>query len=68
MLATRLGYGYSIWPQASNGPVSLTQAQVAMLVWRNRLAASGTNLETKIGLVNATSVRANSAYAKASRP
>jgi transposase len=31
LLAKRLERGRFIWPQASNGPVALTQAQLSML-------------------------------------
>ena len=45
LFAKRLERGRFIWPQAKEGTVSLTRAQLSMLTGRHRLAQAGENLD-----------------------
>src|SRR5690606_17991959 len=44
LYAKRLERGRFVWPQATQGSVSLSAAQLSMLLERHRLAPSGTHL------------------------
>ena len=52
LLAKRLKRGRFVWPQANSGSVSLTQAQLSMLLEGDRLAAPGTHMAADVSLVN----------------
>ena len=43
LFAKRLERGRFVWPKAESGTVSLTRAQLSMLLRRHRLAAAGSN-------------------------
>jgi transposase len=46
LFSKRLERGRFVWPQADSGKVSLTRAQLSMLLERDRLAQTGQNLAT----------------------
>ncbi len=52
LFAKRLERGRFIWPQAASGTVSLTPAQLSMLLGRDRLAATGAQLRAADGRVS----------------